>query len=151
MLLPLPPRYRDLRVAFLHHACQQVQAGITVALSSLEELPAEAAVDRANGERLHIKVPVKFASHPDVHILLNYDRKQLFDGSVDGAAITSLTPVMDGPLDPYVTVIEGAGRVLPGKGQLRRVTTFVVPLQPETCCSATTLEWVAGCRVSRPS
>ena len=66
------------------------------------------------------------------------------DVRVDGAAITSLTPVMDGPLDPYVTVIEGAGRVLPGKGQLRRVTTLVVPLHPETCCSATTFEWVAG-------
>jgi len=31
-----------------------------------------------------------------------------------------------------------------GKGQLRRVTTRVVDLQPETCCSATIFEWVAG-------
>ena len=32
----------------------------------------------------------------------------------------------------------------PGKGQLGNSTTHVVALQPETCCSATTFEWVAG-------
>jgi len=31
-----------------------------------------------------------------------------------------------------------------GKGQLAKVTTLVVALQPETCCSATLFEWVAG-------
>ena len=52
---------------------QQVQAGVTVALSSLEELPAEAAVDRANGERLHIKsalgIPLSVGGEPPTGIL----------------------------------------------------------------------------------
>jgi len=30
------------------------------------------------------------------------------------------------------------------EGQLRKVTTGVVDLQPETCRSASTFEWVAG-------
>ena len=30
------------------------------------------------------------------------------------------------------------------KGQLDKPTTFVVALQPDTCCSATIFEWVAG-------
>ena len=52
---------------------QQMQAGITVALSSLEQLPAEAAVDRANAERLLIKsslvLPLSVGGSPPTGIL----------------------------------------------------------------------------------
>ena len=69
----VPPAASDQREEHFPWVRQQVQAGITVALSSLEELPAEAAVDRANGERLHIKsalgIPLSVGGEPPAGVL----------------------------------------------------------------------------------
>ncbi len=68
-----PPAASHQRGEHFPWVRQQVQAGITVALSSLEELPAEAAVDRASGERLRIKsalgVPLSVGGSPPTGIL----------------------------------------------------------------------------------
>jgi transcriptional regulator with GAF, ATPase, and Fis domain len=68
-----PPAASHQREEHFPWIRQQVQAGITVALSSLEELPAEAAVDRASGERLQIKsalgVPLSVGGSPPTGIL----------------------------------------------------------------------------------
>ena len=68
-----PPAASHQREEHFPWVSQQVQAGITVALSSLEELPPEAAVDRASGERLRIKsalgVPLSVGGSPPTGIL----------------------------------------------------------------------------------
>ena len=68
-----PPAASHQREEHFPWVRQQVQAGLTVALSSIEDLPAEAAVDRANGERLHIKsalgIPLSVGGSPPTGIL----------------------------------------------------------------------------------
>ena len=68
-----PPAASDEQEDHFPWVRQQVLAGITVAISSLEDLPAEAAVDRANGERLHIKsalgIPLSVGGEPPAGVL----------------------------------------------------------------------------------
>jgi transcriptional regulator with GAF, ATPase, and Fis domain len=67
------PAVSQQRVDHFPWIYQQLQAGVTLACSSLEELPAEATVDRENGELLHIKsflaIPLSVGGEPPAGVL----------------------------------------------------------------------------------